>query len=91
MADIIAGYIIGIILFLFGISIIIGNDWIFYKVFIKKENAPSIGFLIGSISAVLGIFILFPKQYWWIAVIPILLDYGGIYSIIYLIYSILRH
>ena len=90
-ADIIAGYIIGLISLLFGISIIIGNDWIFYKVYIKKEKAPSIGFLIGSICSVIGIFILFFKQYWWLAIIPVMLDYGGIYSIIYLIYSILYH
>lgn len=89
-ADIIAGYIFGFVILLFGLMVICGNDWIFYKVYIKKENAPSIGFLIGSICSVIGIFILFPKQYWWIAIIPVLLDYGGIYSVIYLIYSILR-
>ena len=90
MSDIIAGYILGFIILLFGIFVIIGNDWIFYKVYIKKENPPSIGFLIGSICAVLGIFIIFPKEYWWIAIIPVLLDYGGIYSVFYLIYSLLH-
>ena len=68
--------------------IIIGNDWIFYKTFIKKEKAPSIGFLLGSICTIIGIFILFPKKYWWIAIIPILLDYGGIYCLIFLLYEL---
>ncbi len=91
IGDLIVAYILGLILLLSGLAIIIGNDWIFYKACIKKEKTPSIGFLIGSICSILGIFILFPKQYWWIAIIPVLLDYGGIYSVIYLIYSLLRH
>lgn len=89
--DIVVGYIFGLISLLFGIFIIIGNDWIFYKACIKKEKTPSIGFLLGSICSVIGIFILFPKHYWWIAIIPIMLDFGGIYSIFYLIYSLLFH
>ena len=88
MADIITGYILGLVILLFGLMIIIGNDWIFYKTFIKKEKAPSIGFLLGSICTIIGIFILFPKKYWWIAIIPILLDYGGIYCLIFLLYEL---
>ena len=85
MADIITGYILGLVILLFGLMIIIGNDWIFYKSYIKKEKAPSIGFLLGSICSTIGIFILFPKTYWWIAIIPILLDYGGIYCLLILL------
>ena len=89
MADIITGYILGLVILGFGLMVIIGNDWIFYKSYIKKEKAPSIGFLLGSICSTIGIFILFPKQYWWIAIVPILLDYGGIYSLIFLIYLLI--
>ncbi len=67
--------------------VIIGNDHIFYKSYIKKEKASSIGFLLGSICSSLGIFMVFPQKYWWIAIIPILLDYGGIYSLIFLLYE----
>ena len=88
MADIITGYILGLVILLFGLMIIIGNDWIFYKSYIKKEKAPSIGFLLGSICSTIGIFILFPKTYWWIAIIPILLDYGGIYCLLILLYEL---
>ncbi len=88
MADIITGYILGLAILLFGLMIIIGNDWIFYKTYIKKEKAPSIGFLLGSICSTIGIFILFPKTYWWIAIIPILLDYGGIYCLLILLYEL---
>ncbi|MBP5467761.1 MAG: hypothetical protein J6Z11_00785 [Candidatus Riflebacteria bacterium] len=88
-ADIIVGYIFGLLLLLFGLMIIYGNAYIFYKSYIKKEKAPSIGFLLGSICSVIGIFILFPQKYWWIALIPVLLDYGGIYSLLYLIYLLI--
>ena len=88
MGDIIAGYLLGLVILLFGLMVIIGNDWIFYKSYIKKEKAPSIGFLLGSICSTIGIFMLFPKQYWWIAIIPILLDGGGIYSLIFLLYEL---
>ena len=91
MADIITGYILGLVILLFGLMIIIGNDWIFYKTCIKKEKAPSIGFLLGSICSTIGIFILFPKTYWWIAIIPILLDYGGIYCLLFLLYQLTEY
>lgn len=87
--DIIAGYIFGLLSLIFGLMIIIGNAEIFYKSYIKKEKTPSIGFLLGSILSTIGIFILFPKKYWWIAIIPILLDYGGIYSLIFLLYELI--
>ncbi len=89
MADIITGYILGLVILIFGFMLIIGNDWIFYKTYIKKEKAPSIGFLLGSICSTIGIFILFPKKFWWIAIIPILLDYGGIYVLIILVYELI--
>ena len=91
MGDIIAGYILGLVILLFGLMVIIGNDHIFYKSYIKKEKAPSIGFLIGSICSTIGIFILFPQKYWWIAIIPILLDYGGIYCLIFLLYELFNY
>ena len=91
MGDIIAGYFFGLVILLFGLMVIIGNDWIFYKSYIKKEKAPSIGFLLGSICSTIGIFILFPQKYWWIAIIPILLDYGGIYSLIFLLYKLIGY
>ena len=91
MVDIIAGYFLGLVILLFGLMVIIGNDWIFYKSYIKKEKAPSIGFLLGSICSTIGIFILFPQKYWWIAIIPILLDYGGIYSLIFLLYQLISY
>ena len=90
IGDLIAAYILGLIFLLSGLAIIIGNDLIFYKGFIKKEKVPSIGFLIGSIFSVIGIFILFPQKYWWLALIPVLLDYGGIYSLFLLIYLLIR-
>ena len=88
--DFIAGIIIGMAALIFGLCIIYGNDMIFYKSYIKKEKTPSIGFLIGSISSVFGILTLFPKDYWWIAIIPVLLDCGGIYSVLFLIYQLIR-
>ena len=91
MADIITGYILGLVILLFGLMIIIGNDCIFYKSYIKKEKAPSIGFLLGSICSTIGIFMLFPKTYWWIAIIPILLDYGGIYCLLFLLYELINY
>ena len=87
--DIVAGYMLGLASLIFGLMIIFGNAQIFYKSYIKKEKTPSIGFLLGSILSTIGIFILFPKKYWWIAIIPILLDYGGIYSLIFLLYELI--
>ena len=89
MGDFIAGYIFSSVILIFGLMVIIGNDWIFYKSYIKKEKAPSIGFLLGSICSTIGIFLLFPQKYWWIAIIPILLDYGGIYCLIFLLYELI--
>ena len=89
--DIIAGYVIGIIILLFGLMLVIGNDIIFYKSYIKKEKTPSIAFLLGSICSTIGIFIIFPQKYWWYALIPVLLDFGGIYSLINLFYQLFNY
>lgn len=91
IGDIIAGYFLGVVFLLFGLFQIVGNDIIFYKSCIKKEKTPSISFLLGSICSTIGIIILFPQKYWWIAIIPILLDCGGIYSLIILLYQLIGY
>ncbi len=62
------------VLFLVGLSIIIGNAWIFWKSNIKKEHSPSVAPLLGGILCAVAILIIPENKHLWLAIIPLILD-----------------
>lgn len=78
--------IISVLLGVQGIIFIIGNAMIFWKTWIKrsgdKEYVPSVMPFLGGIFCAAALLIVFGAEYWYIAVIPMLLDWGCIPAVI---------
>jgi len=53
---------------------------------IRKTECPSVMPFVGGVSGVAAILLLFEKQYWGLAFIPLIIDYGSIPTIIRFIY-----
>lgn len=81
--------IIAVLLGIQGLIFIIGNAVIFYKTWVKKvgdkEYVPSVMPFWGGIFCAAAVLIAFGAEYWYIAVIPMLLDWGCIPAVIRLV------
>lgn len=74
-----------------GLIFIIGNAGIFRKGWIKKEHCPSVMPLLGGIFCAAAILLVVDKKYYFLAIIPMLLDWGCIPMVIRLIIFLIRH
>ncbi len=76
------GYLMAALwLMVLGLPIVIGNDLIFYRAWIKNQHTSSPGGLVGGGLVTIGL--LFLRHYlgcgaWWWVLIPLFLDYGCI-------------
>lgn len=80
MANIICAVIFGLGLFFIAV-----NTVRFYKGWIKKEKCPSVIPLLGGILCAAAILLVVNKKYYFLAIIPMLLDCGCIPAIIRLV------
>lgn len=80
MANVICAVIFGLGLFFIAV-----NAVRFYKGWIKKEKCPSVIPLLGGILCAAAILLVVNKKYYFLAIIPMLLDCGCIPAIIRLV------
>lgn len=74
--------ICAVILGSLGLFFIIINAVLFYKGWIKKEKCPSRTPFLGGIFCAAAILLVVDKKYYFLAIIPMLLDWGCIPTII---------
>lgn len=85
MANVICAVIFGLGLFFIAV-----NTVLFYKGYIKKEKCPSVIPLLGGILCAIAILLVVNKKYYFLAIIPMLLDWGCIPAIIRLVIVFIR-
>lgn len=83
--------IFAVLLSVQGLIFIIGNAGIFWKGWIKKEKCPSVMPLLGGIFCAAAILLVVDKKYYFLAIIPMLLDWGCIPAIVRLVIFICLH
>ena len=73
-----------------GVYFIVINSTIFWKTWIKKEACPSVMPFLGGLFADAAILIAVGKDYWFLCLIPLVLDWGCIPAVIRFIYVLYR-
>ncbi|MGN0691719.1 MAG: hypothetical protein ACI4K7_05175, partial [Oscillospiraceae bacterium] len=79
-----------IILSLISLFFIIGNGWVFYKAWIKKEHCPSVTPFLGGLFGAAAVLLIPDDPYWFLCFIPMLLDYGCIPTVVLFVITFLR-
>lgn len=77
-----ANIICAVVLSGLGLFFITVNTVLFYKGWIKGEKCPSVALLLGGILCAVAILLVVDKKYYFLAIIPMLLDWGCIPAII---------
>ena len=88
--DLTITWVIIIVLSLISLFFIIGNGWIFYKAWIKKEHSPSVTPFLGGLFGGADVLLIPDNPYWFLCLFPMILDYGCIPTIVLFVITFIR-
>lgn len=85
--ELIASWIVGSVLLLVSFWVCALNAGVFWKLFVRKVNAPSWIPLLGGVFGVFGLGVIPVELAHRLCLLPLLLDYGSVPGILHTVYA----